>query len=165
MSHLWQRIGWRRAIGAVALLACGAVLYRRIHTLVSEPRIPVAARVAQLMYNRLVALEVIAYAEKYRRPPYEFDSVLVHLDSAGRQRVRDLRVDLWGREVRYWWSWCDFSVMSDAGDQWDRVPAAQRDTMWQQARARGRMMTPTAVYEQFAWPKGVGRNYRCGAGP
>lgn len=155
----------RAAIGLAVVIALAWALATRVRAIVREPRVALSARVVQLMYNRTVAAHVVEYARRYGRPPYYLDSVLVHLDSAERARVAALRTDLWGRPLRYRWSWCDFSVSSDAsGWRPARTPAAD-DADWRERLRHGRMAGASDVWEPYLWPAGVGRSWDCGGGP
>ena len=136
----------RTVIDLVAIVLCAAVLASRIHTLVNQPRVVPASRVAQFMYNRMLALRIEAYAREYGRPAYYLDSVMAHLDSADAKIVSGLRTDLWGKPVLYFWTWCWFTVTSRAG--WTDQPGAP--SHW--------------VTERYPWPHGVGRTQKCFGG-
>lgn len=133
----------RTAIDLVVIALCAIVLASRIRTLVNEPRVVPASRVAQLMYNRMLALRIEAYAREYGRPAYYLDSVMAHLDSADVKIVSGLRTDLWGEPVHYFWTWCWFTVTSRAG----RAGYAGGPWNW--------------VTERYPWPRGVGRTQKC----
>ena len=136
----------RTAIDLVAIVLCATVLASRIHTLVNQPRVVPASRVAQLMYNRMLALRIEAYAREYGRPAYYLDSVMAHLDSADAKIVSELRTDLWGKPVHYFWTWCFFTLTSSAG--WDGYSDGPQH--W--------------VTERYPWPRGVGRTQKCFGG-
>jgi hypothetical protein len=154
----------RTWIDLALIVLCAVVLVSRIRSIRSEPRIGQSARVVQLMYNRMLAQRVLAYAERYRRPAFELDSVVAHLDPEDAQLVTRLRTDLWGHRVMYNWSWCGFGFMSDAGEP-QPWPSSAFDSAWKDANAHGRWRMPYHINEEYSWPRGVGRTYNCGGGP
>lgn len=151
----------RPAIGLAAVVLCAVVLASRVRAVANEPRMALGPRVVQFMNNRMLALRIDAYARRYGRPAYAFDSVLAHLDSAEARLVSDLRTDLWGDQVVYGWSWCGYTVSSGAG-LW-QMPWFKEEL--DSARSRGRSRLPFEVSEEYSWPRGVGRTYDCGGGP
>jgi hypothetical protein len=153
----------RAAVGLAAVVLCAVVFASRVRTIGREPRVALSPRVAQLMYNRMLALRIEAYARQYGRPAYDLDSVLAHLDSAGAALVSDLRTDLWGEPVSYFWTWCNFSLLSRAGASPPQIAAAF-DSMLREQRARERSFPPLVLGEEYPWPPGVGRTERCFGG-
>ena len=133
----------RTTIDVVAIVLCATMLAARLHALINQPRVVPASRVAQLMYNRRLALWVEDYARKYGRPAFYLDSVVAHLDSTDAKTVSELRTDFGGKPVHYFWTWCYFTLSSDAG--WTGYPGAHLH--W--------------VTERFPWPRGVGRMQDC----
>ena len=154
----------RTAIGLAAVVLCGIVLAWRVRTIAREPRLEVSPRVAQLMYNRMLAQWIAAYARRYRRPAYYLDSVMAHLDSADAERVSALRTDLWGKPVHYFWSYCWFSLHSYAGARpWLRPTPAE--SIPAESIPPGQLFAPGGeIDEQYPWPPGVGRTERCFGG-
>lgn len=130
----------RATVGLAAVLLCALVLAWRLRTIAREPRVWVAPRVAQLMYDRLLAQQIEDYARRYRRPAYFLDSVVAHLDSADAAAFRSRMTDLWGDPIGYLWSYCGFSLRSDGGTR--RWPG-------------------NGVVEEYSWPRGVGRTRDC----
>lgn len=135
--HSRRRVA-RLAAGLSAVCLGAAILALRIRSIERELRVPLAPRVGQLMYNRVLAARIHAYARTHGRPAYFLDSVEVHLDSAARVEFQRLRTDLWGEPVEYVWSWCDFMLGSEGGAQ-------------------------TVIMEWYPWPSGVGRSENCWA--
>ena len=162
----------RSAIGLAAVVLCAALLAWRVRTIAREQRVPVDPRVTQLMYNRMLAQWITAYAREYGRPAYYLDSVMAHLDSADAKLVSELRTDLWGDRIRYSWSYCHFTLASPAGTRpWRRRPP-RADTVAPVApapvapapatRARWLPEPPQGeIHEEYPWPPGVGRTDRC----
>jgi hypothetical protein len=151
----------RTAIGLAAVILCASVLGWRVRTIAREQRVPVSPRVTQLMYNRMLARWIQAYARTYRRPAYYLDSVLAHLDSAERRVVSNLLTDLWGDRVYYVWTYCDFTLASHAGARpWLRPPPP--DTVAPVKPARWGPEPPQGeLREEYPWPPGVGRTDKC----
>lgn len=158
---LTPKLTRRTAVGLAALLLSAGVLASRVRTIAREPRVPLGPRVAQLMHNRMLALQVQAYARTYGRPAYYLDSVEAHLDSAERERVSALRTDLWGDSVTYFWSYCEFSVSSEAGVHGPNTKAAFDSTAREMARRNARTWPVSFIREEYAWPADVGRTTNC----
>lgn len=145
-------------MGLIAALIATTCLVLRIREISRRPRVVLASRAAQLMYNRALALRIQRYAARYGRPAFRLDSVLAHLDSADVRVVSDLSTDLWGEEVAYGWSFCSFTLVSRAGEEFAPTSPAPAESL----RA-GQLSPPGGwVEEAYAWPAGVGRTDRCG---
>lgn len=155
----------RSIVGVLTVMALAVVLVSRVRAIASEPRLRLAPRVVQLMYNRMLAQRIQAYARAYGRPPYAFDSVLAHLDSAETDAVLELRTDLWGGKVYYGWTWCDFTIGSDVGGAFRRLPPASFDSLMRLSAAHGRFGVSLDIREDYSWPPGVGRKRDCLGGP
>jgi len=122
------------------------LLVSRIYTLVNQPRVVLAPRVAQFMHDRMLAQHIEDYAQRYGRPAFYLDSVIAHLDSGDAKIVSGLRTDLWGDPVHYRWTWCDFTLSSSAGRA--NQPGGFR----------------YSIREKYPWPSGVGRTENCFSG-
>jgi hypothetical protein len=148
----------RTVLGMIAVVLATTGLAWRIRAISREPRVILAPRAVQLMYNRMLSLRIQRYAARYGRPAFRLDSVLAHLDSTDARVVSDLSTDLWGDEVAYRWSFCSFTLVSRAGQQYAPPSPAPAESL----RA-GQLSPPGAwVEEEYAWPTGVGRKERCG---
>lgn len=145
-------------MGLIAVVIAATGLGWRIRRISREPRVVLAPRAVQLMYNRMLSLRVQQYAARYGRPAFRLDSVLAHLDSTDARAVSDLSTDLWGDEVIYSWSFCSFTLVSRAGQENEPPSPAPAESL----RA-SQLFPPGAwVEEDYAWPTGVGRTERCG---
>jgi hypothetical protein len=143
-------------LGAVALMLAGVTLRWRVETLSHQREVILGARPIQLMYNRMLAVRILAYSRRYGRPAYYLDSVVVHLDSAEAELVHDLRTDLWGQPVMYGWSYCGFSIGSSG-------ETAGRPAHVEVVRLSTGRSTPLSwISERFSWPPEVLANSRRG---
>lgn len=148
----------RTLVGIAALVLALAGFGWRLRNIAREPREAVAPRAEQLMYNRMLSLRIRSYAARYGRPPFYLDSVVAHLDSTDARLVADLRTDLWGEPVIYFWTYCSFRLISDGGLRRDAPAPAPEDTI-----RPGRFLRFAGdVEEEYPWPRGVGRTEHCG---
>jgi hypothetical protein len=138
----------------MAVVAAGTLsLAWRLRTISQEPRMLVSDRVASLMYLRVVSRPIFAYAERYRRPPYALDSVLVHLDSSERATMHRALSYLSG--FSYGWSWCGYVLGVLTAPPPDSIPNRFS------APDHRRYYNPPSIREEYRWPFGVGRANHC----
>jgi hypothetical protein len=140
---------------AIALIAAAALAFDRDDR--DEPYEHLYTRAVQRQRLRWLAYRVVSYAREHKRPAFNLDSVLVHLDSVRAAEFRHFMVDVWGTRVYYLWDETTFTLMAEGGRRFGRAWSSQitrppNATAEEGFKAFIAVSRREDVREEYAWP-------------